>query len=241
MKELVRNCQHYGSHHTFLLRGRDGNVVGVEKKTFDDTGIRDLSREAEGLKWYCRMIGRDASEMIGSFEKAGRYGRLEIKYHEGMVVSTPASPDLVRGKLRAAVEHYLEVFGRDSFRFSHGDYFIGNIVYTGDRVAWVIDWEHFNDALPAGYDAVNCVTQIFLSAYGKKRPYSGESVELARALLVKISERTALPAEALSSPALWCRNMAAERSDVWGAQHGKLPHVDYSGEICAKVDKIIGV
>ncbi len=241
MKELIRNCQHYGSHHTFLLRGRDGNVVGVEKKTFSETGIRDLDREAEGLEWYCRLIGRDASEMIGSFEKAAGYGRLEIKYHDGAVITTPASPDLVKGKLRAAVEHYLEVFGRDSFRFSHGDYFLGNIVYTGDRVAWVIDWEHFNDKLPAGYDALNCVTQVFLSAHGKKRRYSRESVESARALIAKISERAALPEEAISSPALWCRNTAAERSDVWGGQHGKLPHLDYPRETCAEVDRIIGV
>jgi hypothetical protein len=240
MKELIRNCQHYGNHQTCLLRGEGGDIVAVEKSSFDEDGTKAISKEAEGLKWYCQKKGRDEAHVLGSFTKSEKYCNLRIKYHDGEVIPGPVDPATVETRLENAVEHYLDVFGRDGFTFSHGDYFLRNIIYRGDAVEWVIDWEHFNTVLPAGYDAVNCVVEVFLSWRGQGSDLESIDVDTAKELLSRIVRETKLPEEVLRTPAAWCRNVALNHKNVWGAQYKKLPNVAYSIEMCAEVDRVIG-
>ena len=210
MKELIRNCQHHGHHYTSFLVKEGGEIAFVEKKAFNKDGVADLSREGRGLEWYCRKANKDPADVIDSFAKTEKYCKLVIRYHDGEEVRTPVDPDSVKDKTRIAVEHYLDVFGSDDFKFSHGDYSIENMIYGDNKVVWIIDWEHFNDKLPAGYDAVNCIVESFLFWHGRKKAPTRSSVETAKELLTKVSEKAALPEEVLRSPSLWCRKTALD-------------------------------
>ncbi len=240
MKELIRNCQHYGNHQTCLLRNGDGSIIAVEKSSFDEDGAKAIAKEAEGLKWYCQKKGRGESYLLGPFIKAEKYCSLRVKYHNGEIIPGPVDPDTVGNRMESAVEHYLDVFGCDDFTFSHGDYFLRNIVFGGNAVEWVIDWEHFNKDLPPGYDAVNCVVEVFLSWRGQGSDLERIEVDTAKELLFRIVKETKLSDEVLRTPAAWCRKTALEHKDVWGAQYRKLPNVAYSVEMCAEVDRILG-
>jgi hypothetical protein len=241
MKDLVNNCLHFGSCYTYLVSDKKGKIVSIEKKSFDRQGVNELGREVEGLKWYCKCLGRDPSGIIKSQELNSNYGRVVMKYHSGEVIAGPLNPDFTIDKVQLAVEHYLRVFGSDDFKYSHGDYFIGNIVYRDNEIAWVIDWEHFNDKLPPGYDAINCVIEVFLSSRRKRRSCRKNTIELARNLLFKISQVIRLPNLALKYPATWCRDTALNQKNLWECQYNKLPHIAYSYHTCVEIDKLLGV
>lgn len=241
MKDMISNCYQSRSHYTYLLRQENGRIVSVEKKSFDKGGVDALSRETEGLKWYCRQTGSDPSDIIEDFESNQAYCRLKTKYINGEILSAPVPPDSVKNKIRMAVDHYLTVFGKDNFEYSHGDYFIGNIIFKNDKITGVIDWEHFNDRLPAGYDAVNLIVEVFLSSYSNNISHTESSVHAARCMLKHISEKIALPDTALKQPSLWCRDTALSHKEIWGPQYNKLPHIACSYQTCLKIDGLLGL
>lgn len=241
MKELIRNCQHYGAHQTFFLRGEKGQVEAIEKNSFDTNNILSIKREFDGISWYCKTKGADQTNIISSFFQARGYSRLVFKYHRGEVVDFSAHPGCLVDKISMAIDHYLEVFGRDNFRFSHGDYFLGNIVFDKNMVKWVIDWEHFNDKLPAGYDALNCIVVGLLSPYKKNLLSIKTNRERVKEIISNVVDITKLPDLAKKSPILWCREIIYEFKDIWGEQYNKLPQTIVSSEECMEIDKIIGV
>ncbi len=241
VKNLVRNCQHFGCHQTLLLSNKEGTKIGVEKRTFESAGVHDLIREVEGIKWYCDQVGVNAQEAIRSFVNRQKSCSLILKYHQGQVDTFSSDVDLLMDRIEEAVCHYLDVFKSCNFKYAHGDYFLGNIVFHKDRVKWVIDWEHFNDQLPSGYDPINCIVEAFLTSFEKRGPCSNATSEVAKKLLEKISKEIALPGYALRSPTVWCRRVVEENSEIWGVQYKKLPQVWYSEERCGEIDKIIGI
>lgn len=241
LKDLIKNCQHNSFHYTYLIRSSNGNVEAIEKKTFDEVGVESIDREAKGLKWYARSVNKDPLDIIECFEKTKGYCKIKIKYHNGKVISCLNNSLLVENEVKLAVDHYLKVFGRDNYKYSHGDYFIGNIVYNNNSVMWVFDWEHFNSELPPGYDAVNFITEIFLSSYQKRISNNQASIKLAKELLLKISNEVALPKMALKTPVMWCRDTALNYKHIWGIQYNKLPHIASSYQTCLQVDKLLGI
>ena len=241
MKDMISNFYQSRTHYTYLLREDNGNIISIEKKSFDKEGTTALSREIEGLKWYCRQTGKDSSDIIEDFEINPAYCRLKIKYADGEVLSNPVRPDSVRDEIQMAVDHYLKVFRKDNFKYSHGDYFIGNIIFKNNKIVGVIDWEHFNDRLPAGYDALNCIVEVFLSSGSNGISHTESSIRLAKRLLKHISEEITLPDTALKHPSHWCRDTALNNKEIWGTQYNKLPHIACSYKTCITTDKILGL
>jgi hypothetical protein len=239
--DLLKNCQHNSSHYTYLIRGERGDVKAIEKKTFHEDGVIELGKEAEGLRWYAGTVDKNANEIIDFFVTAKGYSKLRVKYHNGEVISNPINPDLVINKIQSAVEHYFKVFGSNNYKYSHGDYFIGNVVFNKNRVVWIIDWEHFNDELPPGYDAVNLIVEVFISYYSKSTSFTKSSVGFAKKLLSKVAQEIVMPKMVLKSPVLWCRDTALNHKSIWRHQYNKLPHIACSYRTCLEIDKLLGI
>lgn len=237
---MIRNCQHYGQHCTLVETDAAGDPRYVTKKAMSREGADALEREHEGINWYCRARGKEDGYVVKKYVRRPSYCELSLSYVPGKTVPFSFGQRDLMKSVTIACMHYLDVFGSAGFKVSHGDFFVGNIIYDDEGVAWVMDWEHFNNTLPAGFDAVFCVVEPFLTAHGCGRPLGYPEAHRARELLSILSERTGIPGEASSSPAMWCRKITLESRDVWGKQYSKLPQVAYGEDACISVDRSIG-
>ena len=238
--ELVRNCSHFGGTITAYERDARRIPTGVVKVSFDPEGIRALRSEEAGLCWYAERRGLNARSAVLDIVDRGRSMRLDLAYHSGKCgdLLQPLQKNYLR--ILHALDHHEEIFGGDTSRYSHGDYSIENIVFEGNAVVWVLDWEHFTASLPAEFDLLSCVLEPCYLRYAKRGALAREEIDAAARLIRHTAELVPLPGSCLERPASYLRAISAEHRGIFGPQAEKYPFVGPAEDIVRALDDYLG-
>ena len=241
MTNLIRNCAHYSTHQTLIDQSGDASHARTIKTTFAPDGVAGLQAEYDGLTWYASRLGQDIATIVLQFRATTGYARLETRYIDGTVVPMPADPDGLSNKFEAAVDYYIAHLWSGSDMPSHGDFSLSNHVFDqADKIARIIDWEHFNNALPPQYDPLYMITEPFLFWHVNNKTSSARSITKAQRCIAKLHEDIGLGADATAMPASWLRETADAHREVWGCQVGKVPFLNAAPQNIAAVDALLG-
>jgi len=239
MIDLIRNCVHHSDHSTYIERANDGNPSAIRKSAFTVAGAEDLRRENDGLGWYCAQQNMPKDIAIIEADIRAKYAKIRLAFHAGDTVKVPINPDQIISRLDALLSHHFEIFGPSDYAMTHGDYSICNHIFDEDRVKWVIDWEHFNNVLPASYDAVYAVLEPYLFWIANGHQPSAKSIIAVQGMLARICTTLGDKADIPSEPAMWLRTLVENNKDVWGAQWAKVPFIAFEESHVRALDKVL--
>ena len=238
MTNIIRNCIH--SNDVYIGIRTDGNSkpISVVRKSFSRKGVARIHRELEGLKYYCDRRGLAENSQILDFNCQLSYGYLELTYHDGTVGDYFQS--LVRNKLKIlnVFDHYIKLKKEGAEFTSHGDLSLGNVVFNGDEVEWIIDWENSSSLVPFEYDLVYLLAQnCFFLKYSNN--LSSTDLDMFQELLQVLRDRLDVPAEAVDSPSLWCRDIGLEYIEKSGIENSKCPFISTPESELAELDALL--
>lgn len=241
MTDLIRNCAHYSTHQTLIDQRSIADYARTIKTTFSAEGVAGIQAEYDGFQWYASRLKQDIGNMVLMFRATSGYARLEMKYVDGIVIPMPADPDTLCKKLDAASAYYLTHLWSGTDTPSHGDFSLSNHIFdAAEDVVRIIDWEHFNRALPPQYDPLYMIVEPFLFWHVNGKIASAQSITTAQNTMVKLHQAVELPTPALACPASWLRETAYLHRTVWGCQANKVPFLNARPENIAAVDQLIG-
>lgn len=240
MTDLIRNCAHFSTHQTLLDVDAQGGTGRTIKSTFAPEGVQGLQAEYEGLKWYASRLGADIDTLVYSFRATSGYARLVVEFVSGDVVPMPTDPGKLSQKIETAISHYLETLWTGTGTPSHGDFSLSNHVFDADgQVVRIIDWEHFNNDLPALYDPLYMVIEPLLFWHVNGKALSDSVVSTTQSQMARLHQHIGLPDDARSAPASWLRRMAEDHRSVWGKQASKVPFLNAHDHQIAKTDQVL--
>ena len=224
MLNIIRNC----SHNSFVQTGFDldgeGNPSAIVRKTFLLEGVGALQREYESIEWYCQRLGIEAKEELLQFHHSERYGVLRLRYHLGLAGDYFCSIVDNYDRIHNLIVYYCGIFRDDpSSRRSHGDLSLGNVIFGGNEVHRVIDWENCNEVMPLAYDLIYCITENCLLRLLRKHRLSAQDVRVYWKSFYQINQRIPLEPSAQESPVHWCQRVAKEYAIRSGVNHQKCP------------------
>lgn len=152
-------------HDNGLFTYKDSQSNLIIKSSYLDRGIKRLSQEYAGYKWYLNRAGlKDATKLSLSKNERGFYSRLIVSCFPGKCGQHDLALHVNQDKLLIAIDTYKKIWLEDSGALSpiHGDLSLGNILFR-DSKAIIIDWEHFqHNAAPWGFDLVNMLYESTL-------------------------------------------------------------------------------
>jgi thiamine kinase-like enzyme len=145
-------------HDNGLFTYKDSQSNLIIKSSYLDRGIKRLSQEYAGYKWYLNRVGlTDTTKLSLSKNEKGLYSRLIISCFPGSCGQHDLTLYKNQDKLLIAIDTYQKIWIEDNRALYplHGDFSLGNILFRGGE-AIIIDWEHFkHNAAPWGFDLVN--------------------------------------------------------------------------------------
>ena len=216
--ELISNCAHFGSTYTAIVTSPENLPVGVMKASFEREGIISLKNEIQGLRWYAVKLGIDP-DSVGSYHSfENRYAKLSIPFHEGSCGNPYLPIKQNYNKIVNAIQYYKNLFGKDDYIFSHGDYSLVNMVFAKDEIQWLIDWEHFNDKLPREFDVMNCILEVCYYNFMRTKQLTREDIRLLKKLLTLASDELGFCDMNLNTPAQELYTVSDANRGVFGTQ-----------------------
>jgi len=238
--ELIRNCAHFSSTCVAVSCGKYGKPAKVIKTAFNKEGAQNIKNEHKGIIWYCRQRNIDPGTFISSFQYGNSFARLEFAYKNGGNGNLDLAIEKNFTKLRNAIDHYVEIFGKPGFNFQHGDYSIGNIVFDNEQILWVLDWENFSDMLTPEIDLLCCIMEPCFFRYQKKKGLSKSDVKTMMELFKYVSNHIELSDEFIRRPALYIRDIRLKNKQIFGTQIMKYPFVNCSLKDILQIDSYLG-
>lgn len=221
MTDLIRNCAHFSTHQTLLDSGY------TIKTTFTPAGVAGLQAEYDGLKWYASRLDVELDALVHSFTATAGYARLVVHFARGDVIPMPADPEKLSPKTAVAIRHYLETLWDGSNTPAHGDFSLSNHVFdAGGQIVRVIDWEHFNNRLPAMYDPLYMIVEPLLFWHVNGKSLTLKVISETKAQINTLHQHVELPDDARRAPASWLRLTAGSHLEVWGGQANKVPFLN---------------
>jgi hypothetical protein len=221
MMELISNCAHFGSIYTAFVTSPENIPVEVVKASFDRDGIASLKNEVLGLHWYANRLKIDPASVCSYHTNANRYAKLSLPFHQG-TCGNPYLP-IKRNykKIVNAIVYYRNIFGKDDYSFSHGDYSLVNMVFEHDEIRWLIDWEHFNNRLPREFDVMNCILELCYFNFMRTKQLGKDDIRLLKKLLVYASDELGFCDMNLNTPARELYAISDANRGVFGTQINK--------------------
>jgi hypothetical protein len=238
--EIIRNCSHRNSLQVAFELDDQNAPVKVVKTAFDEEGVKLLSSEFNGVRWYSETRNLADRSVLSFVHHREKSARLELAYMPGQVADLRAPLKRNYRKIHNALAHYFSHFRKRGCFCSHGDYSIDNILFDGDLVVWVLDWENFNNKLPLEFDMVYCVMEASYFAYQRHGMLQASESDAAIELLRYGIEKLSLPyAPILKAPASYIRRLFLDHASVFGPQIAKYPLVICPEEDIRKIDAAI--
>lgn len=235
--ELIRNCSHFSLIHVGIDLDSDRKPHQLVKISFNEEGAKQIQNEYDGIVWYCRQVGADADKNTAIFKHKNSYARLEVDFKEGRCGVSHLPLNRNFEKLHNAIDHYYTVFGKSGFKFQHSDYSVENIVFNGDEVGWILDWDNFNNRLPPEFDPLYCIMDACFFRYKRNRDrLSVEDVECAARLFCHVQSRFKIPKVFFNGPATYIRGILLKNKDTFGSQILKYPYINCSSEDLSRID-----
>jgi len=223
--ELICNCAHFSPNYTFIGTDQEKRPNKIIKASFVSTGIDLIKNEFNGLKWYANQQSIDPISVATMYIHENRCATLILPFHAGTCGNPHLPIQKNYQKLINAISYYTKIFKKTDYQFRHGDYSIENILFDGDEIQWLIDWEHFNKVLPQEFDLLNCIMEICYFNFMKSNNLSKDDIRLLRKLLILISDEIRLPENCFERPAEYFRNLCLSNSNFFGTQAIKYPFV----------------
>ncbi len=236
---IIRNCSHYGYVVTGILLNDQGGQESVIRKTFVEDGVKSIQREVEGLSWYCKRLGVNIEKEVLLLETSKSYAQLRLPFHKGAIGNYYLALDKNYSRFINLIDYYEKVFLKEESFFSHGDFSLGNIIFNGNDVQWIIDWENVNDVMSVEYDLVYSITENCLFRLYLNKGMSKNEVKLFHQLMDRVQSKMIVDKEALKKPASWCRNVVLQYMEKTGVRHDKCPFVAVNGSLIEKLDKLL--
>jgi len=207
---IIRNCNHFTDVQTGVLI-QNNNFTTIIKKAFTPEGASALLMEYEGIKTFCKQNKHDPESYILGYENNGKYAELQMQYINGQIGDCHAGIDANYLHCLSLIKYFKDHITKNKENASHGDLSVSNVVYLNGQVEWIIDWENFNNILPAYYDLVYCITEIMLFSFVKRRSsVHKRAVSMYWELFSEINSIFELPVEVIQSPAMWLRNAISD-------------------------------
>lgn len=233
--ELISNCAHFGSTYTAFITTPEKIPVSVVKASFVRDGIELLDNEIRGLRWYAGRLGIDPGSVCSAHHFEERYAKITIPFHPGSCGDPYLPIKRNYTKIANAIRYYRYIFEKDEYRYTHGDFSLVNLIFEGDEIRWLIDWEHFNDRLPREFDVLDCIIEACYYNFMRKKELSREEVRLLKELLVLASNEIGFKAN-LETPAADYFAMNCTYSAVFGEQINKFPLIACPREDVDRID-----
>ena len=219
--ELISNCAHFGSTYTAFVTSPKNMPVEVVKASFERAGIDSLKNEIRGLRWYAARLNIDP-DSVGSFHTfENRYAKVSLPFHQGSCGNPYLPIKRNYKKIVNAIRYYRNIFGKDNYSFSHGDYSLVNMVFRQDEIQWLIDWEHFNDQLPREFDVMNCILEVCYYNFMQTKHISRDDIGLLKKLLALASDELGFCDMDLNTPARELYAISDANRGVFGTQINK--------------------
>jgi hypothetical protein len=235
--ELISNCAHFGSTYTAFVTSAH-RPVRVVKASFEREGIESLRNEIRGLRWYAGHTGIDPDSVGSLHMYENRYAKVTLPFHEGACGNPYLPVKSNYTKIVNAIRYYKNLFGKDDYTFSHGDYSLVNMVFRQDEIRWLIDWEHFNDQLPREFDVMNCILEVCYYNFMKTKHLSREDIRLLKKLLVLASDELGFRDLNLETPARELYTIADAHRGVFGRQINKYVLTGCPPEDIGRIDQL---
>jgi len=222
--EIIRNCSHYSSIQVAVKLNQKDLPVRVIKSAFNQDGANTIRNEKAGILWYEKRLNSVLSAVVSLENYKNTYSRLELIYKNGSSGDLTLSLSRNYQKLYNALKYHIKIFAAGENRFSHGDYSIDNILFDGDEVTWILDWESFNDKLPREFDIVYCIIEASYFCYKKYGTLKRKDVDAAIELFKFGFGELKIPYERIiQAPASYMRKLFQDNEEVFGSQIKKYP------------------
>ena len=243
-KAVIRNCLHGSEIVVYRKLDDSGRCLSLVKSSTGAEGIRNLTAERDGYRWYNEALAAPVSVLTSGCGKS--YFRLEVEFLPGR------KPDYLQGLLANAeaialgIRHYCEVWGPRQARTEracvHGDISLDNLIISGERVR-LIDWEHFTrDALPVGFDGHYLLFESLWFEIEDMRDPAPAALALIRRGIATLRDAGCLHPSYADAPLRRTVEAIHSRPDIWGEQlqrcH-KLPILKWSSQRIAELDRRI--
>lgn len=227
MTNLIRNCAHFSTHQTLIDTGNASDDARTIKTTFTAEGVGGLRAEYEGLKWYASRLNTSIDTIVYNFRSTPGYARLVVRYIDGAVIPMPTDPGTLSGKIDTALKYYVDNLWDGTNTPSHGDFSLSNHVFDPQgQIIGIIDWEHFNNDLPAQYDPLYMILEPLLFWHVNGKKLNDGVISATKAHIAKLHQHVGLDDESINAPASWLRLTAGTHVSVWGEQASKVPFLN---------------
>lgn len=237
--EIIRNCSHYSSIQVAVKLDQKAIPVRIVKSAFNQDGANAIRNEQEGILWYEKQLNSVSTAIVSLENYKNTYARLELEYKNGRPGELIIPLSRNYKKIYNALKYYFSIFNAGKSRFIHGDYSIDNVLFDGDDVVWILDWESFNDKLPREFDIVYCITEAIYFCYRKYGTLKKGDVNAAIELFKFGLGGLKIPYEQIiRGPASYMRKLFQDNKDVFGPQIKKYPIVNCTEKNILAIDKI---
>lgn len=235
---IIRNCLHSNNTLIGVLLEESNLPVQIIKKTFSKDGVHRLKREIEGLHFFCNRVKQDFTKEVIKSQLFESYGFLLLKYHQGSTGDFYAPLHSNQKKFENIIDFYINNFRNSDVNYSHGDFSLGNIIFTGDQVKWIIDWENFNTFMPKEFDLIYCITENCLFRHYKKK-LTPQDISTYHQLLKSLSKHMVISEDIRKRPASWCRQVVQEYIKQTSIDHSKCPFIASSDAHIKELDNLL--
>jgi len=207
--QVIRNCSHYSNVQTILLSEKT-TYKKVIKKSFSSKGAHEIDLEYKGISAFCNKINVQLNDYVIAYHNNGNSAFLITKYIKGDIGDCHSGIKKNEQKLKSLINFYKENKMNQDISFCHGDLSVANVIFNQSDVAWIIDWENYNEELPIYYDLVYCITELMLFDFSKNNNHlDAKSVSIYWELYELINGLYNFPIEIKFEPAKWIRRIAS--------------------------------
>lgn len=236
--EIIRNCSHYGSTIAAISLDNNRRASRMAKVAFNEDGARAITREYDGIVWYEKQLNTKASAIVSFLCRSNSFASLELAYKDGQCGDLSRSVEENHVRIKNALKHHMDIFEKNGSGFNHGDYSFENVLFDGDGVSWIIDWEHFTDLLPGGFDLVYCIMEACYFCLKRRGRLTGKDVVAAKDLLDYAERQSGIRLIDQKQPATFLKKLISDNRSVFGQQVHKYPFFNSCPEDIETLDKI---
>ena len=162
---LIRNSPHNNGVFTFF----DNKNYFIIKSSFNILGGKNLQNEFDGYTWYFNQFSNNSNPFI-NLTKSNNYIKIKIKFFDGITIDYSNTISKNYLYIVDLIKEYARIWPKNENQLCpiHGDFSLGNIIYTKKNSIYIIDWEHFRmDFAIWGFDILNLIYESIYFSFKK--------------------------------------------------------------------------